>query len=415
MLRWTLLLSVVVSQALAQAGLKLLEVDVSKSNIPLSEILSGGPPPQGIPALGFSGDRTGSIAASAAAKFIPPGQATWLGAEEPVVGFRLGSEAKAYPLQILTWHEIVNDTVAGVPVAVTFCPLCNSALSFDRRIPLTDEQRQAVLKLNPRANIQPLDAAFRTAYQAQEGRAAPPWGLLVTFGTSGMLYQSNLLMFDSATNTLFSQILGEGHVGTLMGITLLRYPAQILSFAEFRQSGGIQVLSRETGFSRNYGRNPYVGYDRADERPFLFQGPIDGRLPPKERVITVQLTRESVAYPFSVLSKARVINDNIGSTPLTLFWQPGTRSALDTASILSGRDIGAVGVFERRVGQRVLTFEWDGKGFVDKETRSRWNLLGVALEGLLKGTQLKEVIHDNTLWFAWVAFKPQTRVFGLNR
>lgn len=410
---WALLM--LVQAALAQPGLGVLEVDTGNANIPLEQILSGGPPPQGIPALGFSGDRTGSVSGSPAAKFVTPARATWLGAQEPVVGFRLGGEAKAYPLQILTWHEIVNDSVSGVPVAVTFCPLCNSALAFDRRIPLTDGQRQTVLKLNPRANIQALDAAFRSAYQAQEGRPAPPWGLLVTFGTSGMLYQSNLLMFDSATNTLFSQILGEGNVGTLTGITLLRYPAQILSFAEFRQGQGVQVLSRETGFSRDYGRNPYVGYDRADERPFLFQGPIDGRLPPKERVITVQLQGQSVAYPFGVLSTARVINHDIGATPLTLFWQPGTRSALDTASILNGKDIGAVGVFERRVGRRTLTFGWDGKGFVDQETGSRWNLLGVALEGPLKGAQLREVVHDNTLWFAWAAFKPKTRVFGSSR
>lgn len=412
-MRWILFSVIGLSMGMAQDfNFEMLSLDRSKSNIPVAQVLAGGPPPQGIPALGFSGDRTGQVEPSPAAKLISLAEARWLASEEPVVVTVL-KEARAYPLQILMWHEIANDTLNGVPIAVTFCPLCNSALTFDRRIPLTEAQRQEVLKINPKAKVARVDAAFQKAYKEQEGKDMQ-WGLEVTFGTSGLLYNSNLLMFDSATNTLFSQILGEGNVGTLTGVKLLRYPAQIVSFGEFRSSfPSAMVLSRDTGFRRSYGQNPYLGYDQVDEPAFLFRGPKDGRLPPKERVVAVELESETVAYPFSALVKDRLLQDKVGKTPIVVWWQAGTRSALDTSSIINGKDIGAVGVFKRELDGRVLNFKLEGKGFVDEETKSRWNLLGQAIDGPLKGKTLEPIVHDNTLWFAWAAFKPKTRVFGL--
>ncbi len=171
------------------------------------------------------------------------------------------------------------------------------------------------------------------------------------------------------------------------------------------------MLSRDTGFSRPYGNNPYVGYDDADSPPFLFPGMTDGRLPPKARVVSVDLRGETVAYPFEILVQDRVVNDQVGDEPVTVFWQVGTSSALNSDTIASGRDIGAVGVFSRSVADRVLTFEWREEGFVDNETGSRWNLSGRAVEGELSGAQLTPIVHDNTLWFAWAAFKPETRIF----
>ena len=182
---------------------------------------------------------------------------------------------RAAPIRyrFLTWHEIVNDTLGGVPVAVTFCPLCNSALAFDRRVPLTEAALEAFMPTPELVTTDPGEA-FRRAYESQTADADLAAVLEVTFGVSGLLYNSNLLMFDSESRTLWPQLVGEGAVGTLTGTALLRYPAQIVSFAEFRRAfPGASVLSRETGFSRNYGANPYVGYDRADTPPFsLFRG-----------------------------------------------------------------------------------------------------------------------------------------------
>ncbi|AEB11737.1 DUF3179 domain-containing protein [Marinithermus hydrothermalis] len=396
-----------------------LEVDADTANIPVNEVISGGPPPQGIPALGFTGSFNGRVPPTPAPKFIAAEAASaWLEPQEPVLAFGMNGEAKAYPLQILMWHEIANDVVGGVPVAVTFCPLCNSAFAYDRRVPLTQAQLEAVRAKNPNAPLVEPDAAYLEAYADEVGEEAAAQvvaALEVTFGTSGMLFNSNLVMFDSATSTLWAQLAAEGNVGTLTGVKLLRYPVQIVSFAEFREAfpEGV-VLSRETGFSRRYGQNPYVGYDRVDQPPFLFSGPTDGRLPPKLRVVSLELGGEPVAYPFSVLEEVRVVNDAVGGVPIVVMWREGTTSALDRSSISGSKDVGAVAVFRRELDGRVLTFEWNGEAFVDQQTGSTWNLFGAATSGPLEGQRLEPVIHDNTLWFAWAAFKPETRVYGIS-
>ncbi len=401
------------ASAQIDSTVRAIGVDTAKAAIPLEEVSSGGPPPQGIPALGFSGDRAGAAGPSPAPKYVAQTAAAWLGAEEPVIAVTLGGESRAYPLQILTWHEIVNDTLGGVPVAVTFCPLCNSALAFDRRVPLTNDTLEELRELTPELVTTDPGEAFRRAYGLQTADAELVAGLEVTFGVSGLLYNSNLLMFDSESRTLWSQLVGEGAVGALTGAALLRYPAQIVSFADFRKAFPAgSVLSRETGFSRDYGANPYVGYDRADTPPFLFSGETDGRLPPKTRVVTLGRGGEAAAYPFDVLASVGVVNDDVGGEPLAFFWQPGTRSALDAGAIAKGEDVGAVGVFSRTLDSVTLTFVREGAVFKDAETGSSWNLLGQAVAGKLKGEQLVAVPHDNTLWFAWAAFRPDTRIYG---
>jgi len=511
----TLLLLALVGLVLAQpmGAFRNLGVDSSNASIPLDRVLSGGPPPQGIPALGFSGDwkdvatsnrvfdNTVSIKNEGVWEYDPNkgtllftpdsfldtdptplkykliektskltvnGQAVvkyadlnllqaitfntlipddlsvqgvdftfentmvellgdaevpfvsfedadgWLADIEPVIVMSLNGENKAYPLQILTWHEIVNDTVGGVPVAVTFCPLCNSALAFDRRIPLNADEQDAVTSLNDAVSLDDLDDDFKAAYSLQEGQMADGLKALeITLGVSGMLYNSNMLMFDTATSTLWSQLLGVGAVGTLNENQLLRYPAQIIGYGEFKEAFPEgEVLSRETGYGRQYGVNPYVGYDDVDAPAFLFDGEIDGRLTPKERVITLVGTTEDVAYPFTVLSEARAVNDSFDNNPVTLFWKEGTSSALDARSIADAKDIGAVGVFSSEVDGQVLDFSWDGDNFVDDQTGSTWNIFGHATSGDLEGTQLRALVHDNTLWFSWAAFKPETRIFA---
>ena len=192
----------------------------------------------------------------------------------------------------------------------------------------------------------------------------------------------------------------------------MRYPAQIVSFEQAREAfPDSSVLSQDTGYRRSYGQNPYVGYDAVGSPAFLFQGVTDGRLTPKERVVSVVQGEEAAAYPFAVLEQKRVINDQLSGAPLTVFWQAGTASALDSAAIAQGQDIGAVGVFDRRLEDRELTFTWQEGAFVDLETSSTWNLLGEAVSGELAGEQLSPIVHDNTLWFAWAAFKPETRVY----
>ncbi|MFN2323189.1 MAG: DUF3179 domain-containing protein [Trueperaceae bacterium] len=397
--------------AISEGALRGLRVSPERAIIPLEDILSGGPPPQGIPALGFRG-LTGVASASAEPKFVAQDAAAeWLGDLEPVILIRVGGEARLYPLQVLTWHEIANDTLGGVPIAVTFCPLCNSALAFDRRVPVTDEQL-AALRAPGNTTVRALDmpADLATAYTRQIGREAPAQAVDVTFGVSGLLYNSNLLMFDDATFTLWSQLTGEGGVGELAGEELVRYPAQIVGFADARAAEpDALVLSRETGFSRAYGRNPYVGYDEIGSPAFLFRGDADGRLDPKTRVITVD-GAEPVAYPFEHLAEAGVVHDEVAGAPVVLFWGAGTATALGGAVIANSADVGSVGVFRPEADGRRLSFTATADGFVDAETGSVWDVTGRAHSGPLAGHVLEAVAHDNTLWFAWAAFRPETEI-----
>lgn len=392
--------------ARAESNFPLLGTDTTRSTIPLEQVLSAGPPPQGVPALGFGGDRTGRFAATPAPAFVPLERSSWLDAQEPLIVHG----GKGYPLRLLLWHEVVNDR-AGVPVAVAFSPPSHSFAVFDRRVPLTPEQRDAVLRLDPAARVLPLDDDFRARYREQTGREAPPWGLEVTFGTSGMLYNANLLMFDSASGSVFSQFLHAGVVGTLASAELLRLPAQVVSAAEFaRAYPQGQVLSLETGYPRPYAQNPYLGYERLETPGFVGRVLEDRRLPARERVLGLEVGGEAVAYAFSSLARRRAVNDRVGGVDVAVWWAPGTRSVLDAATVAQAKDAGAVGVFRRTLEGRTLSFEWDGQGWTDRESGSRWNLLGQAVEGPLKGKRLTPLPHDVPFWFAWTAFRPEAQL-----
>ena len=347
-------------EALAFPSIRGWETDFSRHTVPFNEIFSGGPGRDGIPPIDNP-------------KFTTPELADeWLDSLEPVIAFELNGDAIAYPLQILTWHEIVNDEVGGVPVVVTFCPLCNTAIVFERTLD----------------------------------------GVVHTFGVSGNLRNSDLIMWDRQTQTWWQQLTGEGIVGEQAGKRLTFLPAPIISWADFKAAHPDgQVLSRDTGFRRSYGRNPYVGYDRADTSPFLFKGKLDGRLLPKERVAALTIGDVSAAFPFPVLEQERVVNYNVGGTDLVVFFKPGTRSALGGALIGQADEIGATGVFETFVDGRRLSFRPEGDTFVDNETRSTWNILGQAVDGPLAGTNLTPIVHGNHFWFSWGVFRPDTKIY----
>ena len=335
--------------------------DFTLHTVPYSEIRSGGPGRDGIP----------PIDSPKFATFEEAGE--WLRDDEPVIVFEHAGDARAYPLQILIWHEIVNDVVGGLPVAITFCPLCNSAIAFDRNFE----------------------------------------GEILDFGTTGNLRNSDLIMWDRQTESWWQQFTGEGIVGVHSGKRLSLVPSAINSWADFRAAyPGGKVLSRNTGFERDYGINPYLGYDRADNPPFLYNGPTDGRLPPKERVVAVSIGAEDAAYPFTLLEVERAVNDVVGGESIAVFFKPGTRSALDGTIIAQSRDVGATGAFSALLDGERLTFSYDGENIVDDATGSVWNIQGHAVSGPLEGKALKKIVHGDHFWFAWGVFKPNTRIYG---
>lgn len=365
--KYSLLSSVIfllIGSGISQAQNNLLqgwETNTNKALIDLSELSAGGPPKDGIPSIDNPG-------------FIAPGEAqSWLSEKEPVIAVEYEGEARAYPLQILIWHEIVNDSISGDPLLVTFCPLCYSALVFDRTVD----------------------------------------GEVLEFGVSGFLRHSDLVMFDRKTETLWQQFTGKAIVGDYVGMTLEQIPSQIISFAQFKNSyPDGDVLSRNTGYRRNYGQNPYTGYDDIDNTPLFGAGKKDGRLPPMEKVIGVKIGQQTKTYPYSVTEEEKVINDRINETDIVIFHLEGARSALDASKISNSREDGSTGVFKRGLDDRTLTFTLNSDKIIDKQTQSEWNITGKAISGPLKGEQLQAVTSGDYFAFAWLVFWPDTEIYG---
>jgi hypothetical protein len=334
--------------------------DFRRHSVPLTEFVSGGPPRDGIPPI----DKPRFVSIEAADEFLDE--------REPVLVVEIDGRARAYPHQILIWHEIVNDTLAGRPIAVSYCPLCNSSLVFDRRV----------------------------------------GGQTLTFGTTGNLRHSDLVMWDRQTESWWQQLTGEGVVGELTGTRLEVLGSQTLSFADFRaRYPDGEVLSRETGFDRDYGRNPYEGYDEPDSQPFLLSGKADGRLPPKERVLSLIRGDSATVVPFSRLERKPVVELDADGDPVVVLFKRGVRSALDADSIADSRDAGTATALDRRVDGRELTLTPAGEGrFRDSETGSTWDITGRAVTGPLAGKQLRPVRHDVQFWFALAAFLPDARI-----
>jgi hypothetical protein len=190
-------------------------------------------------------------------------------------------------------------------------------------------------------------------------------------------------------------------------------PASIVSYAAFKQTfpDGV-VLSKDTGFRRDYGHNPYRGYDDIDSAPFLLSGSPDPRLPPMERVVAITLEGVDKAYPHRVLAEQRVIYDRVGTQTVVVLYSTGTASALDESRIAESRDVGATGVFLPQLDGRAVTLVARGEAFTDLETQSTWNVLGKAVAGPLAGHQLAAVVHGDHFAFAWLVFKPQTQIYG---
>lgn len=268
------------------------KTNFDKRLVSFFEFQPGGPGKDGIPAI----DQP---------RFAAPGAIDFLRPQEPVIELVVRGRARAYPLQILVWHEIVNDRIAGIPVAVTFCPLCNTAIVFDRR----------------------------------SGRR------VLDFGVSGNLRNSDLVMFDRQTESWWQQFGGLALIGDLAGTRLRKLPARIVSWADFRRahpSG--EVLTRETGNPRSYGQNPYVGYDDVNSPPFFPARNGDDRLAPKERVVFLERGDKTAAVPHSVLARKRVVEVRLDGATYVVRTRGKVSSPLDRGTLADGRDILAVDV-----------------------------------------------------------------------
>jgi hypothetical protein len=234
-------------------------------------------------------------------------------------------------------------------------------------------------------------------------------GKVTTFGTSGRLYNSDLVMYDRTTKSLWPQIMGRAVVGSLIRTELEVIPSAVTSFADFRAAHPDgKVLSRDTGFDRDYGTTPYERYDSNDD-PFLFSGKVDPKLPAIARVVGVRTPEGAKSYSVEALRRLGVlaaINDRIGGTELVVLFKRGTKSTLDAPLVARSKDVGSSGVYSRRLDSRILSFRADGGQFTDEQTRSTWDIFGRAIAGPLQGRRLELIDKVDTFWFAWAVFVP---------
>ena len=249
-----------------------------------TEILSGGPPKDGIPAINNP-------------QFLEITGDEAFDRREPVITVALeGDRPRAYPIRYLMWHEIVNDTVAGIPIAVTFCPLCNSGITFDRRV----------------------------------------GGEVLTFGVSGKLRNSDMVMYDRETESWWQQAVGTGIVGEYTGIELETLPTWMESWEQFKDANPDGIVMAQPAYNRRYSQNPYYKYD-SSTRPFLYNGenpPHD--IPPVARVVRVG----DMAWPLTRLADEEEIHE----ANVVLTWRAGQASALDQTSYAISKDVGSVRV-----------------------------------------------------------------------
>ena len=322
--------------------------------VPPDQIVSGGPPRDGIPSI----DKP---------KFVSLEEASsnFLQGSDLVIGLEINGDVRAYPLKILVWHEIVNDAVGGTPVAVTYCPLCFTSQVFNRTV---------------------------------DGQA-------VEFGTSGKLYNSNLVMYDRTSESLWSQAMAKGIVGKHASKDLERIPFDIAAWNEWKKlHPESKVLSTDTGFGRPYDVDPYGNY-YTDPNILFPVSHKDDRLGPKEIVIGLEDNGNHKAYLISDIENKKVVNDVIGNKQIALVsLEPFMARVFDRSVQLesSGSQITTL----------QLEYESSSNLLVDKETGTKWNFDGKAVEGSMKGKSLTRLPLDEGFWFSWVAFHPDTQVYG---
>lgn len=330
--------------------------DFDQRNIELEKVLYGYVDRNHFPSL----DNPKFVSVEAAAEWLEPRQ--------PVIIIEIDGIARAYPIQILIYHELVNDQLGQTPVLVSYCPLCNTPIVYDRRLD----------------------------------------GLVLEFGVTGALYKSDMVMFDRQTESWWQQFDGRGVVGENVDKFLKTLSSAMVAFEDFASDypAGM-VLSRDTGYDKRYGVNPYAGYDNVDNSPFLYFDPLDDRLLPKERLVGVTIGGVTRAYPFSQLKKQPLLYDTVAGDDLVIF----SRSNM-AASLSWGRTVPAASIFRRKLNGKTLTFVTREGRIFDKISDSEWNLLGVAVNGPLAGERLEKVDRGVVYAFAWFSFFPESEVFA---
>jgi hypothetical protein len=302
-----------------------------------------------------------------------PAQAAskWIKDEEPVIVVKINGQIKAYPISILLWNPVINDRIGEIPVAVTYCPLCNITHVFNRDVD----------------------------------------GNVLLFGFSGFLFNSCVVFYDKETESLWDSLTGRCLAGDFSNYYLKHLVKNTVSFLSYKTVYPEEpiVVKIKGGVLKPISMNPYIAYDLI-KKPMFFFKEIDQRLPVMERVVGLGRNDNVIAYPYSILMKRKIIHDIFEGEAIVIFYRTGMISPLSDP-LEEGRDIGSTGVFSPYVdGKRLSFYERDNK-FYDVETDSEWSILGRATSGYYEGKELRWILHDETYWFVWAAYFPDTMIY----
>ena len=272
-----------------------------------------------------------------------------------IVGYENDGDARAYPIGIMNWHEIVNETIGGKRVLVTYCPLTYTGMVFD-----------------PQINDQEL-----------------------TFGNTGALFESNLVMYDRETNSSWWQVGGISIEGALKTSRMRLLPSITTTWREWRKvHPDSLVLSRKTGFSRRYGQDHYAGYNTSGG-PVFPVSVTDSRRQPKNIIVGLEVDGKGRAYPLEEMG-LDVIMDEWNGKKVAIYSNPSERTGV---------------IFDPVVGDKELGFRIATDGFVDIDTGSSWNIGGIAISGPLKGSKLKQIPAFTGFWFAWSTLHHESEIY----
>ncbi len=270
-----------------------------------------------------------------------------------------------------------------MPILPSYFPLCNSSIVYDRRV-----------EINGKLQV-------------------------VEFEVSGMLRKSDMVMADKQTESWWQQLTGEAIVGELTGTYLNIIPSFVISVDMFFKSyPDGEILSTKTGTDseERYGTNPYVGYDARENMPygrFFPEDSVDVRLPAMERVVDIQGSNNtSKIYPYSIISKKGVLNDTFDGKNIVIFYKKGVVSVLDTPEISKSRSVGTTTMFSADINELTLSFSKSGGQFIDAETNSMWDITGKCISGSLEGMSLTPIANSSHFAFAYLAFYPETIIYG---
>jgi len=288
--------------------------------------------------------------------FITADNVTYPHDDDIVIGVFYNDVAKAYPLNILSWHEVVNDNFSGKPVAITYCVFCRTAIAYESKV---------------------------------SGKA-------LTFRITGLLYNANDILVDIQTRSYWQQITGESIMGDEIGRNLTKIPTEMTTWGLWKAKyPETLLLSANTGFDRDYTINPYIGYEESENTQY-FPKTEDKTLFVKDIVYGVSFNDGSKAYPKNNMTAAGLINDSVGKEKLL---------------VLHDKDLDVVKIFNRVLKSTELNFELKDGRIIDTNTNSVWNYDGVAIDGSLKGNKLKRVDAVQSFWYVWAGFYPQTAVY----